>query len=59
MESSQKFERCKFGSGQQVMAECKMIYIHWPGYYPDDESYQFALRYLCPNLKDNDERVAD
>lgn len=42
---------CKFGTGKQDMKTCRMIYIHWPGYYPTDESYQFALAHLCPNLR--------
>lgn len=42
--------KCLFGSGEQIMGECKMIYIHWPGYYPTDESYCKALIALCPNM---------
>jgi hypothetical protein len=41
---------CLFGSGKQIMSECKMIYIHWPGYYPTEESYFNALINLCPNM---------
>ena len=41
--------KCKFGSGHQDMETCPMIYIHWPGYYPTDESYLEALQTLCPN----------
>lgn len=42
---------CCYGSGKQDMAKCPMIYIHWPGYYPTEESYQYALAHLCPNKK--------
>lgn len=45
---------CKFGKGTQDMKTCKMIYIHWPGYYPTDESYQYALENLCPNFKNEE-----
>ena len=40
---------CHYGTGKQDMATCRMIYIHWPGYYPTEDSYQFALDNLCPN----------
>jgi hypothetical protein len=40
--------KCKFGTGEQDITTCKMIYIHWPGYYPDD-LYEYALKNLCPN----------
>jgi hypothetical protein len=42
---------CKFGTGQQVMCECRMIYIHIFGYYPTRELYKEALKTLCPNYK--------
>ena len=42
--------QCEYGSGKQKIEECKMIYIHIPGYYPTEESYQQALRLLCPNF---------
>ena len=41
---------CKYGLGKQDMTKCKMIYIHWPGYYPTKESYEMALKLLCPNI---------
>jgi hypothetical protein len=44
-------DKCKFGTGQQVMCECPMIYIHIFGYYPTKELYKEALRTLCPNYK--------
>ena len=44
---------CKFGSGKQDMATCKMIYLHIKGYYTE-ESYKEALKLLCPNLKEVD-----
>jgi hypothetical protein len=56
---SNQSDKCKFGSGQQVMAECRMIYIHVQGYYPSDEDYRFALKHLCPNLRDDDEQIID
>lgn len=40
---------CPYGTGMQDMAACKMIYVHWPGYYPTTESFKFALENLCPN----------
>src|SRR5208337_2320854 len=43
---------CKFGKGVQDASTCRMIYIHWPGYYPTEESYQAALKLLCPNYKE-------
>lgn len=43
---------CKFGKGIQDMTLCPMIYIHCGGYYPTKESYQYALKNLCPNLKE-------
>ena len=43
--------KCQFGTGQQVMSECKMIYIHWPGYFPTEELYEEALKLLCPNYR--------
>ena len=42
--------KCKFGSGKQIMSECKMIYVHWPGYYPGEGNYLRALVALCPNM---------
>ena len=42
---------CQYGTGQQDMATCRMIYIHWQGYYPTNEAYQFALEHLCPNFQ--------
>jgi|GEM_PF-4214254 hypothetical protein len=44
--------KCLYGSGQQEIEECKMIYIHWPGYYPTEEVYRNALKLLCPNYVD-------
>lgn len=43
---------CKYGDGTQDITTCKMIYIHWPGYYPGD-LYLEALKILCPNCKNN------
>lgn len=43
-------EKCLFGSGKQEMAKCSMIYIHWPGYYPGEANYLWALTSLCPNI---------
>ena len=40
---------CHFGLGKQDASECMMIYIHWPGYYPTEESYDDAVLRLCPN----------
>lgn len=45
-----KNNKCLFGSGEQIMSECKMIYIHWRGYYPTPQSYLCALTNLCPNM---------
>lgn len=28
-----------------------MIYLHWPGYFPTEESYRVALHLLCPNVQ--------
>ena len=46
---------CKFGVGEQDMATCRMIYVHFPGYYITEKSYQDALDRLCPNLRWGDE----
>jgi hypothetical protein len=49
MEKNKHSTICRYGNGRQDMATCKMIYIHWPGYYSTEESYQMALKLLCPN----------
>ena len=30
---------CKFGIGEQDMATCRMIYVHFPGYYITKNAY--------------------
>lgn len=40
--------KCAYGSGEQDIAECPMIYLHWPGYCGD--GYKDMLRLLCPNM---------
>jgi hypothetical protein len=44
-------KKCKYGTGKQETSTCGMIYIHWPGYYPTKESYEYALNNLCPNSR--------
>ena len=39
---------CKFGKGEQIAAECPMIYLHIEGYYAPEQYYD-ALSILCPN----------
>ena len=46
---------CKFGIGEQDMTTCRMIYVHFPGYYITEKDYQEALERLCPNLRWEDE----
>lgn len=44
--------KCKYGKGTQDITKCKNIYIHWKGYYPTKESYEYALKNLCPNYEE-------
>jgi hypothetical protein len=41
--------KCSYGTGMQEIETCRMIYIHWPGYYPDG-LFRYALENLCPNF---------
>lgn len=46
---------CQYGIGEQDMATCRMIYLHFPGYYITEADYRDALERLCPNLRWEDE----